>query len=439
MAVVLVACGCESPGEGDPGPGGEGQGVVIPENDTPLAEPGPDVVTVLAATRVLDGRGGETGPATVLIRGNEIAEVIPGPALGGTQGMDEAQGGGPVYDLSGYTLLPGLIDTHVHISWHFDQEGRFATGRSGETIARAALAILSNAYQALMGGFTTVQSMGDPSDGTLRDAIERGAVPGPRILTSLRAITEGTGTPDEIREAVRQIAGEGADFIKIFASESIRTGGAPTLSQEQLDAACGEAGDLGLRTAVHAHSIESAKRAATAGCTVIEHGALLDRETLELLAETGSYFDPNIYLVTDNYLSNRTRFLGIGSYTEEGFRAMEEALSVKLAMFKEALTVPDLRVLFGTDGVAGSFGRLIDELVYRVETGGQDPMAAMVSATSLAAESLGLGDQIGSVAPAMVADLIAVDGNPLEDITAMERVRFVMKGGIVHRYVPPGR
>jgi imidazolonepropionase-like amidohydrolase len=386
----------------------------------------PETAVALNAGRLLDGTGGIVSPATVVVEEGKISSVS----------SSAAGGNGAVYDLSGYTLLPGLIDTHVHISWHFDQTGRLARRESEETREQAMLFIAENAYTALVSGFTTVQSLGSATDGDLRDAIDRGILPGPRILTSLRSINEQTGTPDEIRQAVRQIAAEGADLIKIFASESIRTGGAPTLSQEQLDAACGEAQSLGLRSAVHAHSSESARRTAEAGCTVVEHGALLDRETMELLAERGVYFDPNIYLVSDNYLSNRERFLGIGSYTEEGFRATEEAIPVKLNMFQVALQVPGLKILFGTDGVAGSFGRLADELVYRVEVGGQDPMDAIVSATSLAAESLELGEVIGSVAPGMEADLVAVDGNPLEDITALTRVVFVMKGGKVYKYVP---
>lgn len=389
----------------------------------------PETAIVLNAARLIDGAGGSISPATVVVDEGTITSVS----------STGAQGASAVYDLSGYTLLPGLIDTHVHVSWHFDGTGRLARGASEETPEEAMLSIAENAFTALMAGFTTLQSLGSPTDAILRDAIARGTVPGPRILTSLRSINERTGSPDEIREAVEELAERGADVIKIFASESIRTGGAPTMSQEQLDAACGEARALGLRSAVHAHSSESARRAAEAGCTVIEHGALLDRATLELLAERGVYFDPNIYLVTDNYLTNRDRFLGIGSYTDEGFRAMEESIPVKLAMFQEALRVPGLKILFGTDGVAGSFARLADELVYRVEKGGQDPMDAVVSATSRAAESLELADHIGTVAPGMEAHLIAVDGNPLEDVRALTRVVFVMKGGKVHKYVPPQR
>jgi len=378
---------------------------------------------------VLDGKGGAMGPSSVIVQDGKITRIgaLATPAVG------------MVYDLTGLTLLPGLIDTHVHISWHFDKNGRYATQASNETPEEEMLAIAGNAYTALMAGVTTVQSLGSDTDGPLRDAIERGVVPGPRVLTSLGSLSERTGEPDQMRDAVKARAAQGADVIKIFASESIRTGGGPTLSQEQLDAACGEATALGLRSAVHAHSAESVRRAVLAGCTVVEHGALADRATLELMAERGTWFDPNLFLVSDNYLTNRERFLGIGSYTEEGMVATAEAIPLKLKMFKVALTVPGLKILFGTDGVAGSFGRLQDELIYRVQEAGQDPMEALISATSRAAESLRLQDFVGAVAPGLEADLIAVEGNPLEDITALRSVAFVMKGGVVYKLTPTTR
>lgn len=384
-----------------------------------LAQDGP---VTLKVGRLLDGKGGSTGPTTVLVDDGKISRI---GAMVAERGV--------VYDLSALTLLPGLIDTHVHVSWHFDRTGRYATRASNETAEEAMLFIAGNAHTALMNGFTTLQSLASETDVPLRDAIARGTIPGPRILTAIRPLSDRTGGPDEMRDAVRELARRGADAVKIFASESIRTGGAPSLTQAQLDAACGEAEAQELRTLVHAHSAESARRAVQAGCTTVEHGALLDRATMELMAERGVYFDPNIFLVSDNYLSNKERFLGIGSYTEEGMRVTAEIIPVKLRMFKEALTVPGLKVLFGTDGVAGSFGRLQDELIYRVREGGQDPMDAIVSATSLAAESLRLDGEAGAVAPGLRADLIAVEGDPLSDITALRRVVFVMKDGKVYK------
>ena len=166
------------------------------------------------------------------------------------------------YDLGNLTLLPGFIDTHVHIGWHFDDKGRYHAGP--EPPEQAALYGAENAYVTLMAGFTTVQSVGALSDKPLRDAIDRGVLPGPRILISLGQISNAKWTPDQIREDIRKKKADGADLIKIFASASIRDGGMPTLSQEQVDAACGEARAQGLRSMVHAHSPESMLRAARA-------------------------------------------------------------------------------------------------------------------------------------------------------------------------------
>jgi len=280
-------------------------------------------------------------------------------------------------------------------------------------------------------GITTVQSLGAPEDAALRDAIARGILPGPRILTSLEPIADPSLTPEKIREAVRRRAAEGADVIKIFASKSIRDGGAPTLTQEQLDAACGEAKAHHLRAAVHAHGVESVRRAVLAGCTSIEHGVLLDAATLRFIAEHGTWFDPNIDLVFRNYFENAQHFVGIGNFTDEGFAQMRRAVPLALNVFKEALKTPGLKIVFGTDAVAGAHGRNFEELIYRVEKGGQDPMAAIVSATSRAAESLGLQDKVGAVAPGLEADLIAVEGDPTKDINALRHVAWVMKGGKV--------
>lgn len=376
--------------------------------------------TVLRADRVVDGRGNVLPNRDVVVRDGRITEIVP-----------RGQGSGDqVVDLSGLTLLPGLIDTHVHAGWHFDAEGRLARETATED---RVLHAAENAYSMLQAGFTTIQSLGGVEDGPLADALERGVLPGPRLLTSLGSLSARTGGPDEMRRAVQEFAGRGADVIKIFGSESIRTGGAPTLSQEQLNAACGEASRFGLRAVVHAHGNESARRASLAGCTTIEHGALLDRATLELLAQRGTFYDPNIHLIFQNYFDNEDRYLGIGGYTREGFEQMRAAVPRALEAFQIAITVPGLKTVFGTDAVAGAHGRNVEELQYRVHVGGQAPSDAVVSATSLAAESLGLADEIGVIAPGWAADLIAVDGDPTADIDALARVRFVMKSGRVIR------
>jgi imidazolonepropionase-like amidohydrolase len=375
-----------------------------------------DVSTVRAA-RLLDGRGKTLTNATVTIKGTKVDSV-------------GSSGGQATYDLGTLTLLPGFIDTHVHIGWHFGPDGRYVAGE--EPADQAALYGAENAYVTLMAGFTTVQSVGAMSDKPLRDAINRGVLPGPRILSSLGQISNQKWTTDQIREQVRKLKGDGADLVKIFASASIRDGGTPTLSQEQVDAACDEARAQGLRTLVHAHSPESMLRAARAKCTQVEHGGLANAEALKALADAGIYFDPNIGLVTQNYLENKARFLGIGNYTEEGFASMEKALGLRGPMFATALKTPGLKIVMGTDAVAGAHGQNAREPIERVKTG-QKPMDAIVGMTSLAAQSMNLDKELGAIAAGLNADLVAIEGDPLQDITALQRVRFVMRNGRVYK------
>jgi imidazolonepropionase-like amidohydrolase len=385
---------------------------------------GQERLIVLKAATVLDGLGQIFHNTIIVVEGGKIARI------GG-----DAPAGAVTYDLSSLTVTPGWIDTHAHIFWHFDN-GRLA-GKD-EPPVRAMLHAADNAILTLNAGFTTIQSPGSPEDKDLREAIARGTIPGPRMLTSLEPLDEKSGPPEKLRELVRERKQQGADFIKLFASKSIREGGTQTMSDEQLAASCGEAKSLGLRTIVHAHSSESAKAATLAGCTTIEHGAYVTDDVFALMAQRGTYYDPNIGLVLQNYLENKEKYLGIGNYNEQGFAFMEKGITIVLDTFKKALTHKDLKIVYGTDAVAGAHGRNEEEFVVRVRDGGQDPMAAIMSATSVSAESLGLRDRIGAIAPGMDADIIAMDGDPLHDVTAARRVVFVMKGGKVFENLAPG-
>jgi len=315
--------------------------------------------TTIRAGLLIDGTGDTRTNVRIFVNGSTITRV-------------DGLRGAVNYDLSDLTVMPGWIDTHVHLTSHFEANGRLHQAGGTETPAQTMLYAVGNAYRTLMAGFTTVQSLGHPLDADLRDAIDRGDVPGPRVLTSLRAVTSATGDPDVIR----------------------------------------------------------------AGCHSVEHGNRYDDETLALFADHGTFLGFHLGLLWDNYAENRERFIGIGNYTPEGFSRMSRARRIGMRRFRETLRNGDVQIAFGTDATAGAHGRNAEELIVRIDEGGQDPMDAIVSATSRAARSLGLEDEIGTAAPGFTADLIAVEGNPLEDVTALRRVRFVMRDGVVYRYDP---
>jgi imidazolonepropionase-like amidohydrolase len=378
---------------------------------------GQTTITIRAGT-VVDGKGGVRRNVRITIQENRIVRMGPDAA-------------GPVtYDLSASTLMPGWIDTHVHLNGHFNNAGKADT--SAEPPTEFALRMEGNAWETLQGGFTTVRSIGAESDKIVRDLVNTGVIPGPRILTSGNTLNEHSGTPDEIRAKVKQLAANRSDVIKLFATASSRDGGAQTMSDEQIRAACEEAAAQGLRAAVHAHASSGAKAAILAGCTSIEHGTFLNDEVLELMAQRGVYLDPNLSNIP-NYISHKDAFFGRGNFTEQGFEEMKKDMPVRYDMIRRAM-LKHVKIVFGTDAVAGLHGHNAEEFIMRVQNAKQPPMDAIVSATSLAAESLGLDKQIGAIAPGMDADLVATDGNPFDDITNVRKVVFVMKGGTVYKY-----
>lgn len=390
----------------------------------PPQPPAPGRPIVIATSTMLDGRGHVFQNNRIVIEGSKIIAIDSKP--------------GPVdYDLRGLTVLPGWIDAHVHIGWSFGKDGK--NGGPAGTDREAAYQVASNAWATLMAGFTTIQSLGSPVDVPLRDAIASGSLPGPRILTAVEPLMgqgDKTGSPEEIRAFVRKQKDAGADVIKIFASYSVRRP-EMMLSQDQLNAACDEAKKLGLRSLVHAY--KDAVRAATlAGCTEIEHGVLATDDDLKLMAAKGTFLDPQAGLVWENYLLNKEKFVGTPGYPAslDGFASMEQLIPIYHEFMRRASKIPGLKIVFGTDSLAGSHGRNAEEFIDRVRDAGVDPMSAMVSANSLGAEALGMANQIGSIAPGMQADIIALEGDPLEDITAVRHVVFVMKGGIVYKNAP---
>lgn len=385
--------------------------------------------TVIRAGQLIDGKGGVRKDVVITVEGSKIKSIA---SAAGVKNV--------TYNFPALTLMPGMIDTHVHIDSHFGKDGRVANPL--EAPATRILYAYENVYKDFMAGFTTLQgltspSIGSPSDIDLRDAIARGDMPGPRIVASVGLINEKSGTPEEIRQKVREQLAKGADLIKLFAAKSIREHGDKTMSDEQIAAACQEARAQGKRSWVHAQSADSVRAAILGGCNAIAHGTFATDAEFKLMIEHGVYFEPDIGLAGHNYLENRERFMGTSNYTPEAFKLQEEAIALKLDMFKHAIKHKDLKISFGTDATAGCHGRLAEEIVYRVNTAGQPAMDALVQATSVPSEAIGLSDKIGSIKEGMEADLIVLDGDPLRDITAVTRVVFVMKGGKVYKNLPP--
>ena len=401
-------------------------------------------VTIIRAARLIDGRGGTPlEPAMVRIEGERIAAVgrsLPVPS------------GASVIDLGTATLLPGMIDLHTHLTGARGVHWEDALVKT--TPGHDALWGAANALTTLKAGFTTCRDMGPTwpyVDVDLRNAIDAGAVPGPRLMVAGNYVssTGGAGDarqfsiyvdvpivrnladgPQEVLKAVRTNLKNGADFIKILASGAVlskgQEPGAQQYSDEELLAAVTEANRWGRQVAAHAHGAAAIIASIKAGVRTIDHGSYLNDEAIALLkaGNRRTFYVPTLY--TSVSLEEEGAAINIPASELERNRRIKET---EIGGFKRALAA-GIPIGFATDAVVIRHGDNAKELAFRVSLG-ETPMQSIVAATSLNAEIMGWSDRVGSVESGRFADLIAVTGNPLTDITELQRVRFVMKGGAV--------
>jgi imidazolonepropionase-like amidohydrolase len=403
-----------------------------------------DDLVAVRARRLIDGNGGAPlSPAVVLVRGERIEAV----------GRDLAvPAGAKVIDLKGATLLPGLVDLHTHLTGgavHWEDALLKTTPSS------AALHGAKNALETLRAGFTTCRDMGPEwpfVDVDLRNAIDEGLVPGPRLQVAGNYVsaTGGAGDArqfsiyvdvplvqnladgvDAVRRAVRANFKHGADFIKVLATGAVLSKGidpgAQQYSDEELRVAVEEATRWGRPVAAHAHGAQGIKAAIRAGVRTVDHGSMLDDEGIELLkGRPETFYTPTLYV--GEAVVREGVELGIPDSEIERSRKMSE---YRNSTFRKALAA-GIPVPFSTDAGVFPHGLNARELTLRVREG-EPPMQAIVSATKLAARVLRWEDRIGTVEAGKFADLIAVEGDPLADISLLERVQWVMKGGVVYR------
>jgi imidazolonepropionase-like amidohydrolase len=389
---------------------------------------------------------------SIVIQGDRIADVLT-EAPAETSAM--------TIDLSQQTVLPGLIDCHAHMIGEMETGLGYA-GLVMRTAAQEAMTGVRNARVTLEAGFTSVRDVGTFRafvDCALRDAIEAGDTPGPRMMCAGAFVTVSGGggdvtglapdvdaavpidlrfgvanSVDEVRARVRKILAGGADFIKVIATGAVltegTTPGAPEFSEDEIRAAVDEAALSGTHVAAHAHGAEGIKRAVRAGARSIEHGSLMDDEAIELMGSRGTY------LVADVYDGDWIAEEGArGGWSADVMRKNEETTDAQREGFTKAVKA-GVSIAYGTDSGVYPHAWVAKQFAYMVRLG-MTPMQAIRSATVVASELMGWRDRVGSVEAGRLADLIAVAGDPLDDVSVLEDVAFVMKGGGVVKGMKP--
>jgi len=403
-------------------------------------------VTIVHCGVLIDGKSDNTSKVmSVLIDKGTIIDVLEGYMDPGT--------GDTAIDLNSYTVLPGLMDMHTHLSGESNPK---------KYMERFTLDLDDYAYQSirfaertLMAGFTTVRDLGGPVNTSLRDAIKKGYLVGPRIFSAGKSLATTGGHADptngmkfklmgdpgpaegvvngipDARKAVRQRYKNGADLIKITATGGVlsvaKSGENPQFKEDEIRAIVETAADYDMHVAAHAHGAEGMKRAVRAGVRSIEHGTLMDEETMELMKERGTYYVPTIS--AGEFVAEKAM---VDGYYPEIIRPKAAKIGPQIKnTFKKAHQA-GVKIAFGTDSGVSYHGDNAKEFLYMVE-GGMAPMAAIKSATRVAAELLGVEDALGTIEVGKTADIIAVKGDPIKDISALQDVVFVMKDGVVYK------